>query len=151
MTFQNGDHIVNGIASFPQPGGNEISKFGYDCAVYRRTKREMLANGWDEAQIFGRNEVDVDTLILGFVDPAESQPVPTWAAKTVNKMLPTAAIPIRLASAFLLTKMMRVGLFGVPSHNDILIGTVVGVAKCGKYEFHAKMVDASCKARLFGL
>jgi len=67
----------------------------------------MLANGWDEAQIFGRNEMDVDTLLLGFADPQESLPVPTWASKMVNRVLPAAPIPVRLASASLLTKMMR--------------------------------------------
>lgn len=72
----------------------------------------MLANGWDEAQIFGRNEVDVDTLLLGFADPQESLPVPTWAAKMVNRMLPSATLSIRLASTFLLTKMMRVRFRG---------------------------------------
>lgn len=69
----------------------------------------MLANGWDEIQVFGRHEMDVDTLLLGFVDPQDGQPVPTWASRTVNKMLPGSSIPIRLASMFLLTKMMRVG------------------------------------------
>lgn len=91
---------------------NEYAKFSFECAFYRRTKREMLANGWDEAQIFGRNEVDVDTLLLGFADPQESLPVPTWAAKMVNRMLPSATLSIRLASTFLLTKMMRVRFRG---------------------------------------
>jgi hypothetical protein len=90
---------------------NAMAKFSFDCAFYRRTKREMLANGWDEAQIFGRNEIDVDTILLGFMDPQDSQPVATWASQTVNKILPAAPLPLRLASTYLLTKMMRVCLF----------------------------------------
>jgi hypothetical protein len=68
----------------------------------------MLANGWDEAQIFGRNEIDVDTILLGFIDPQDGQPVPTWSSRICNKLLPAASLPVRLASTFLLTKMMRV-------------------------------------------
>lgn len=99
---------MDGTGSFSYNDTNEYSKFSFECALYRRTKREMLTNGWDEAQIFGRNEVDVDTLLLGFVDSQESQQVPTWSAKLINKMLPIAPLPMRLASAFLLTKVMRV-------------------------------------------
>lgn len=106
-TFQTPDHAVNGMAPFPPSGGNESIKISFDSASYRRAKREMLANGWGETQVFGRKAVDVDTLILGFADPRESLPVPTWAARMANKMLPTVAIPIRLASAYLLTKIMR--------------------------------------------
>jgi hypothetical protein len=69
----------------------------------------MIANGWGEAHVLGRVEMDVDTLILGFSDPQESLPVSTWASKMVNRMLPGASVPIRLASASVLTKMMRVG------------------------------------------
>ncbi|KAH7139038.1 hypothetical protein B0J11DRAFT_546597 [Dendryphion nanum] len=86
---------------------SEFGKFSFDCAFYRRTKREMLANGWDETQIFGRHEIDVDTILLSFMDPHDGQPVPTWSSRTVNKLLPAAPIPLRLASAYLLTKMMR--------------------------------------------
>lgn len=100
---------MENVPSFPYNETNEASKFSYETALYRRTKREMLANGWDEAQIFGRNEIDVDTLLLGFADPQASLPVPTWASKMINRMLPAAPLPIRLASASLLTKMMRVG------------------------------------------
>ncbi|KAF2444693.1 hypothetical protein P171DRAFT_454501 [Karstenula rhodostoma CBS 690.94] len=107
IPFQISDHAVDGVGPYPYNDSNESSKFSFECALYRRTKREMLANGWDEAQIFGRNEMDVDTLLLGFADPQDSLPVPTWASKMVNRMLPTASIPIRLASASLLTKMMR--------------------------------------------
>lgn len=89
----------------------ELGKFSFDCAFYRRTKRDLLANGWDKAQIFGRNEIDVDTLLLGFTDPQDGQPVTTWASRTVNKLLPAAPLPIRLASGFLLTQMMRVRPF----------------------------------------
>lgn len=91
-----------------------VNKFGFDCALYRRTKREMLANGWTEVQIFGRVDIDVDTLILGWEDPQDGQPVPTWASRMVNKMLPGCCIPLRLASAFLLTKMMRVRFCAAP-------------------------------------
>jgi hypothetical protein len=87
---------------------NEYAKFSLDCAIYRRTKREMLASGWDEVQIFGRSEIDVDTAILGWVDPQDGQPVPTWASRMANKMLNGSPMPLRLASTFLLTKMMRV-------------------------------------------
>ncbi|ORX96388.1 hypothetical protein BCR34DRAFT_677358 [Clohesyomyces aquaticus] len=86
---------------------SDLDKFSFDCAFYRRTKREMVANGWDEAQIFGQSEIDVDSIILGFTDPQDGQPVPTWASRTVNKLLPGLPLPARLASTFLLTKMMR--------------------------------------------
>lgn len=90
---------------------NALSKFGFDCAYYRRTKQDLLANGWNEAQIFGRSDVDVDSLLLGFADPQDTQPVPAWCARTVNKILPTANLPVRLASTWLLTKLMRVSGF----------------------------------------
>ncbi len=85
-----------------------ISKFGLDCAYYRRTKQELLTNGWNEEQIFGRSEIDVDTLLFGLVDPQESQPVSTWCAQMVNKLIRPTPLPVRLASTFLLTRMMRV-------------------------------------------
>jgi hypothetical protein len=87
---------------------NALSKFGFDCAYYRRTKQDLLANGWNEAQIFGRSEIDVDSLLLGFADPQDTQPVPAWCARTVNKLLPNVNLPVRLASAWILTKLMRV-------------------------------------------
>lgn len=108
MTYPRSDHTVASATALNYDESNEYNKFSFECAFYRRTKREMLANGWDEPQIFGRNEIDVDTLLLGFADPQESSPVPTWAAKMVNRMLPSASLPLRLASTFLLTKMMRV-------------------------------------------
>ncbi|PVI06189.1 hypothetical protein DM02DRAFT_515101 [Periconia macrospinosa] len=108
LSFQLPESAMNAAATqFAMGEPNEYSKFSFDCALYRRSKREMLANGWDEAQIFGRNEVDVDTLLLGFMDPQDTQPVPTWSSRMVNKMLPAVAMPTRLASTFLLTKMMR--------------------------------------------
>ena len=70
----------------------------------------MLASGWNEVQIFGRGEVDVDSILLGFTDTQEGQPVPTWAARMVGKTLVNEPLPVRLASAYLLTKMMRVSL-----------------------------------------
>jgi hypothetical protein len=99
---------MDGAEQFNFNGASELGKFSFDCAFYRRTKREMLANGWDQAQIFGQNEIDVDTLLLGFTDPQDGQPVPTWSSRTVNKILPGASLPVRLASTYLLTKMMRV-------------------------------------------
>ncbi|KAJ4994127.1 hypothetical protein SVAN01_00604 [Stagonosporopsis vannaccii] len=90
-----------------ETAANALSKFGFDCAYYRRTKQDLLANGWSEAQIFGRSEVDVDSLLLGFADPQDTQPVPAWCARTVNRILPTANLPVRLASTWILTKLMR--------------------------------------------
>lgn len=89
---------------------NALSKFGYDCTYYRRTKRDLLNNGWNEAQIFGRAEMDVDTILLGFADPQDDQIVPTWCSRIVNKILPASPLPVRLASAWVLTKMMRVSV-----------------------------------------
>ncbi|KAF2788249.1 hypothetical protein K505DRAFT_342252 [Melanomma pulvis-pyrius CBS 109.77] len=101
------DNTIDGAAPFIFDTSTEFGKFSFDCGYYRRTKREMLASGWDEAQIFGRHEIDVDTILLGFVDPQDEQPVPTWSSRTVNKILQAAPMPVRLASAFLLTKLMR--------------------------------------------
>jgi len=84
-----------------------LNKFSFDCAFYRRTKRDLLTNGWSEIQIFGRSEIDVDTLLLGFMDPQDAQPVSTWCARTSNRMLPAASLPVRLASTWVLTKLMR--------------------------------------------
>ena len=70
----------------------------------------MLANGWNGVQIFGRGEVDVDSILLGFTDTQEGQSVPAWAARMVSKTLVNEPLPVRLASAYLLTKMMRVSL-----------------------------------------
>lgn len=84
-----------------------LQKFGYDCAYYRRIKRELLQNGFSEVQIFGRTEIDVDTLLLCFLDPQDDQPVSTWCSRTVNKLLPTSPLPVRLASTWALTKLMR--------------------------------------------
>lgn len=108
------DAAVDGVTSMnPSPmiletAANALNKFGFDCAYYRRTKQDLLANGWSEAQIFGRSEVDVDSLLLGFADPQDTQPVPAWCARTVNRILPTANLPVRLASTWILTKLMRV-------------------------------------------
>ncbi|KAF2735027.1 hypothetical protein EJ04DRAFT_534478 [Polyplosphaeria fusca] len=101
------DPALDGVFLSKYNDGSELGKFSFECAFYRKTKREMLANGWDETQIFGRNEIDVDTILLGFVDPQETQPVTTWASRTVNKLLGAAPLPVRLASTYLLTKMMR--------------------------------------------
>ena len=105
---------------FPLDPTNEYSKFSFDCALYRRTKMEMLANGWDEVQVFGRSEIDVDTAILGWMDPQDGQPVPTWASRMANKMLNGTPMPLRLASTFLLTKMMRVGSSKAPMQDITL-------------------------------
>ncbi|XPS73622.1 hypothetical protein M3J09_005766 [Ascochyta lentis] len=107
------DTAVDGVTPMnPSPmtlesAANALSKFGFDCAYYRRTKQELLANGWSEVQIFGRFDIDVDSLLLGFADPQDTQPVPAWCARTVNRILPTATLPVRLASTWILTKLMR--------------------------------------------
>jgi hypothetical protein len=93
-----------------EAAASALSKFGFDCVYYRRTKQELLANGWTEAQIFGRTDIDVDSLLLGFVDPQDTQPVPAWCSRTVNKILPVSPLPVRLASAWILTKLMRVSV-----------------------------------------
>lgn len=93
-----------------ETAANALSKFGFDCMYYRRMKQDLLSNGWNEQQIFGRSDVDVDSVLLGFADPQDTQPVPAWCARSVNKILPTANLPVRLASSWLLTKMMRVSV-----------------------------------------
>jgi hypothetical protein len=107
LSFNPSDVGTDGAIPFDLNEAGELGKFSFDCAFYRRTKREMLAHGWEEVQVFGRTDIDVDTLLLGFADPHDGQPVPTWSSRTVNKLLPTASLPLRLASAYLLTKMMR--------------------------------------------
>lgn len=108
------DTAIDGVAPMNPPPmilentANALTKFGFDCIYFRRTKQELLSNGWSEAQIFGRSEVDVDSVLLGFADPQDTQPVPAWCARTVNKILPAANLPVRLASSWLLTKLMRV-------------------------------------------
>jgi hypothetical protein len=87
---------------------NALSKLSYDCTYFQRAKQELLANGWNETQIFGTAEIDVDTILLGFVDPQDSQTVSTWCSRTVNKVLPRTPLVVRLASTWILTKMMRV-------------------------------------------
>ncbi|KAH7088250.1 hypothetical protein FB567DRAFT_559914 [Paraphoma chrysanthemicola] len=103
---------VDGVTRMNPPldieaASSALSKFGFDCTYFRRVKRDLLANGWSEGQVFGRAEIDVDTILLGFVDPQDTQTVPTWCARTVNKILPASSLPVRLASTWLLTKMMR--------------------------------------------
>lgn len=100
-------NLIQPAPSFTYLEPSEANKFSFDCSFYRRSKREMLANGWNEAQIFGRGEVDVDSILLGFTDTQEGQLVPTWAARMVGKTLVNEPLPVRLASAYLLTKMMR--------------------------------------------
>jgi hypothetical protein len=104
---------VEGVTRMDPPldieaASNALNKFSFDCTYFRRAKRDLLANGWSESQIFGRAELDVDTILLGFVDPQDTQTVPTWCSRTVNKILPATPLPVRLASTWLLTKMMRV-------------------------------------------
>jgi len=103
---------VDGITRMNPPidieaAANALSKFGYDCTYFRRTKTDCLRQGWSELQIFGRAEFDVDAILLGFVDPMDNQVVPTWCSRTVNKILPATTLPVRLASTWVLTKMMR--------------------------------------------
>ncbi|KAH8732587.1 hypothetical protein GQ44DRAFT_186390 [Phaeosphaeriaceae sp. PMI808] len=105
-------NAVDGVTQMNPPldieaAASALNKFGYDCAYFQRSKGDLLANGWSESQVFGRSEVDVDTILLGFVDPQDTHTVPTWCSRTVNKILPATPLPARLASAWLLTKMMR--------------------------------------------
>lgn len=90
-----------------EAGASALQKFGYDCAYYKRIKRDLFRSGFGEAHIFGRTEIDVDTLLLCFLDPQDDQPVSTWCSRSVNKLLPTSPLPVRLASTWLLTKLMR--------------------------------------------
>ena len=105
---------VEGIVPMHPPpldleaAANALQKFGYDCGYYRRLKREHLRSGVSDVHIFGRSEIDVDTLLLCFLDPQDEQPVSTWCSRTVNKLLPTSPLPVRLASTWVLTKLMRV-------------------------------------------
>jgi hypothetical protein len=97
---------------------NALTKFSCDCKYFRTAKRDLLENGWSEGQVFGRAEIDVDTILLGFVDPQDTQTVPTWCSRTVNRILPATSLPVRLASTWLLTKMMRVS-FALVDHADV--------------------------------
>ncbi|KAL5120700.1 hypothetical protein ACEQ8H_001449 [Pleosporales sp. CAS-2024a] len=111
LNFMPGN-TVDGVTRIDPPLDIEaasaaLTKFSYDSTYFCRAKRDLLANGWSENQIFGRAEIDVDTLLLGFVDPQDTQTVPTWCARSVNKILPSMPLPVRLASTWLLTKMMR--------------------------------------------
>ncbi|KAB2105365.1 hypothetical protein AG0111_0g5657 [Alternaria gaisen] len=112
LAYSHDNAVDVAVPANPSPlsleaAANALNKFGFDCAFYRRTKRDLLANGWSEVQIFGRSEIDVDTLLLGFLDPQDAQPVSTWCSRTVNKLLPASPLPVRLASTWLLTKLMR--------------------------------------------
>lgn len=114
------------VAANPSPlsleaAANALNKFGFDCAFYRRTKRDQLANGWSEPQIFGRSEIDVDTLLLGFLDPQDAQPVSTWCSRTVNRLLPSSPLPVRLASTWLLTKLMRVSNVSHGAKSELIL------------------------------
>lgn len=128
-----------------EAAANALNKFGFDCAFYRRTKRDLLANGWSEVQIFGRSEIDVDTLLLGFLDPQDAQPVSTWCSRTVNKLLPASPLPVRLASTWLLTKLMRVSSSFPWRRVAANASTVSHLAKCGEYECQSGMVDATSR------
>jgi hypothetical protein len=92
---------------------NALSKFSFDCTYFRRAKQDLVANGWSQSQIFGTAEIDVDTVLLGFVDPQDTQTVSTWCSRTVNKILPQTPLAVRLASTWLLTKMMRVSVLAI--------------------------------------
>lgn len=120
---------------------NALSKFSYDCAYFRRMKRDLLASGWSESQIFGRAEIDVDTILLGFVDPQDNQPVSTWCSRTVNKILPASSLPVRLASTWLLTKMMRVSFEAVNDGGVSDTGLVPHLAKRREPQCKSGMVD----------
>lgn len=125
------DAAVDGVAPMnPSPmlletAANALSKFGFDCIYYRRMKQDLLSNGWSEEQVFGRSEVDVDSVLLGFADPQDTQPVPAWCARTVNKILPAANLPVRLASSWLLTKLMRVSEYcGITGSNRLMLCSI---------------------------
>ncbi|KAL7780138.1 hypothetical protein CFE70_010160 [Pyrenophora teres f. teres 0-1] len=83
LAYSHENAVVEGaVATNPAPHSveastNALNKFGFDCAFYQRTKRDLIANGWNEAQIFGRSEIDVDTVLLCFLDPQDAQPVAT--------------------------------------------------------------------------
>lgn len=123
---------------------NALSKFSFDCAFYRRTKRDLLANGWSEVQIFGRCEIDVDTLLLGFMDMQDAHPVSTWCARACNRILPTASLPVRLAATWLLTKLMRVSTeMNHFCKGPCLIQSPVShLAECRKHEREPGLDDA---------
>ncbi|KAF2263713.1 hypothetical protein CC78DRAFT_568778 [Lojkania enalia] len=127
---------VNGAIPINSRDMSELSKLVFDCAFYRRTKRELLANGWSESQIFGRNEIDVDTILLGFVDPQDEQSVPTWSSRIVNKFFPTAPMPLRLASTYLLTKMMRWLIWPSVEHTNTMPEWLMPIARpeCTPYD-----------------
>ena len=135
------DTAVDGVTPMnPSPmilenTANALSKFCYDCVYYRRMKRDLLTSGWNEAQIFGRSEVDVDSLLLGFADPQDTQLVPAWCARTVNRIRPTAARPVRLASTWILTKLMRVSAPVVIEGNMTDTFAVVDLAERGEHKF----------------
>jgi hypothetical protein len=120
-----------------------LNKFGYDCAFYRRSKQDLFANGWNQEQVIGRYEMDVDSVLLGYMDPQDVHPVSTWCSRTVNKLLPVAPIPVRLASTWLLTKLIRVGAtftMRCQAANDFL---VPHLALCREHERGSGMVDAA--------
>ncbi|KAJ6276563.1 hypothetical protein J3E71DRAFT_245739 [Bipolaris maydis] len=86
---------------------NALGKFSLDCVFYQRMKQDLLASGCSEVEVFGECEIDVDTLLLGFMDPQDAQPVSTWCSRTCNRLLPAASLPVKLASVWVLTKLMR--------------------------------------------
>lgn len=101
-----------------EAAASALSKFSLDCQYYRRAKTELLKSGWNEVSVFGRAEIDVDTILLGFSDPADTHLVPSWCSRTVNKILPGASLPVRLASTWVLTKMTRVSVAATTSKID---------------------------------
>jgi hypothetical protein len=116
------DNPIGGITPItPSPldlnaASEALSKFGFDCAYFRNAKHELLTNGWREEDVFGRTEIDMDSLILGFNDPQDSQSVSTWCSRTVNKILPAASLPVRLASTWVLTKLLRYLIWPTVEH-----------------------------------
>lgn len=131
----NGLHIVQFLGQSPDVSPQLSCCFTIFCHI--------VDTG--EVQIFGRSEIDVDTLLLGFLDPQDAQPVSTWCSRTVNKLLPASPLPVRLASTWLLTKLMRVSP-SFPWRRVVAnASTVSHLAKCREYECQSGMVDATSR------
>jgi hypothetical protein len=129
------ENSVDGVTQINPPvdigaATNALGKFSFDCIYFQTTKRNLLTDGWSETQIFGRAEIDVDSILLGYVDPQDTQNVPTWCSRTVNKILPASPLPIRLASTWLLTKMLRVSSVAIDGCRGANISPVSNLANC---------------------
>lgn len=108
LPYASPENPGEGAVSFATTANIDLRKLNFETQVYKQTKREMLASGWNQVQIFGQNAIDVDSLLLGYADPQNAQPVSAWAARVVNRSLSAASMPLRLALSSLLTKLMKV-------------------------------------------